>query len=101
MSQWSTVEKKKKAKSKHITRQKAMILQHDLDIAGLAESLMSEESRALQDAGWKFNRVFKAWKEPGIPTNEAPPISTSDIEYTWLPISNKWFDQALFSRALI
>lgn len=95
---WSKVEKRKKIKPKYITRQKALNFQHDLDIAGLADTLVSEDAKRLQDDGWKFDRVFKPWKEPGVPTNDAPPVSTPEIEYTWLPVSNKWFDQAVFSR---
>lgn len=100
---WVTVEKKKKLKPKHLTRQKALVLQHDLDIAGLAETLLTVESKNLQDEGWKFDRVLRGTfddpLEPGNRKIEPPPVSDV-FEYTWLPVPNKWGDQALFSRKI-
>ncbi len=105
MSGWVTVEKKKRPKAKHLTRQKALALQHDLDIAGLAKILLSIESKNLQDEGWRFDRVLRGnivEDQTGSPaTRKIEPPPVSDVfEYTWLPVSNKWGDQALFSRKI-
>lgn len=82
-------------RQKYISEQLAYKLQKDLDITGLAEVLLSTESRNLQEDGWCFDRIIKTDEDSDLVDE---PKDTDTTEYIWLPISNKWNDRALFSR---
>jgi hypothetical protein len=102
---WMTVTNKKKERErtrgerqKYISEHQAFRLQHDLDIIGLANVLLSTESRNLQEDGWVFERVLKndSESEP-----EEDPRDTDLVRYMYLPIPNKWNDRALFSLRIV
>lgn len=98
---WTVVVDKRRQKravrSRYISETTAARLQRDMDITGLADVLLSTESRNLQEDGWVFDRVIKNDAET---PPEDEPRDTDTIEYICLPIQNRWNDRALFSRRI-
>jgi hypothetical protein len=57
---WTTVGAKKKRDTRHYIRtHEADEVEKKLNIIGLSRALLSKESRALQDEGWKYERVIR------------------------------------------
>ena len=100
-SSWQVVAPKKRVKQKHVKKEKAMQLQRDMDIEGLAEVVMSIESKNLQEDGWKFEGVTKGDIQGNsfFGLNGVAKNFSDLLVYTTLPISNKWLDRAVFSRS--
>ena len=101
---WILVQKApRRPKPRYVSENQAFTLQRDLDIAGLAPTLLSIESRNLQADGWKYDRVLKGvttTSPDGVETTTPAAIleNTTTTEYTWLAVENKWGDRVLFSR---
>ena len=96
---WTTV-KTRPPKSKFISTHTALRLQRELDIRGLANTLLSVESHNLQTSGWKFARVIKNDDESKSSRSGSDTWSEGE-ERTTLPIKdNKWGDEALFIRRM-
>lgn len=96
---WTVVQPKMRVKQKYITKQKALGLQRELDIMGLAILLLSIESRNLQEDGWVFEGIVKTNDKERI--YAAGNVSKKFLQtktYTTLPVANKWDDQAVFSH---
>ena len=75
-----------------MSEEKAFEWQRKLDIAGLAKTLLSQESKNLQADGYRFLSVLKGSEDatPHIPSD------TEATHYEWLPVQNKWNDICLY-----
>jgi hypothetical protein len=96
METWTTVSHKKVRKDRpkgYITEEKAVRLQRELDIKGLARVLISTECRNIMCDGYEFCRVVKGDE------NEEEVLSYDDgEEYMWLPVNNEWKDRVFLVK---
>ena len=88
---FKTVTKKQKRDTRHYIREReADALEKSMKIAGLSRALLSPESRALQDQGFKFDRVLRG----NVPEDQAMDTDTR------LSINNKYGDEMVFIKPL-
>ncbi len=76
---------------REITSIDATRLQKKLNIALLADTLMSEFSQNLQKDGWRYYKVMRPTEKYEISVNPK-------MEYILLDIPNMWNDKILFKR---
>lgn len=88
------VDVKSREHRKCITPKKAYQLQKSLDIAELAKTLTSEESRKLEEQGWRYCKVLKEVKDASRDIE----IRSKRYEYFTMPVGNKYGDYVLWSK---
>lgn len=78
-------------KIRPLSTRKAYALQRELDIIGLANFLLSENSRKLQKNGWKFFTVLKGNENFDIQKYQSENFQVFDL-------NNKYSDKIVFMR---
>ena len=98
-SSWTTVKAKvKPPKPRFISRDAALKMQKEMDIRGLCNTLLSEESRNLQSSGWRFVCVIKNDEESKNARSCSATLAIGEERTTIRIMDNKWGDEALFVR---
>lgn len=101
--EWQTVAPKKKERVRRVVvdeagntidRAQAHRLQRELDITGLAQSLLSPEITELCLDGWRYVKVLKGTDA----ATEQRPQDTDGVQYLAIDVGNKWEDRILFTR---
>lgn len=92
---WHTVALKKRQRDTrhYIKEREADALAKKHDIIGLSRALTGRESRQLQDAGWKFERVLRG-NDPTEQVADTDGMRRVSIE------GNRYGDELLFVRPM-
>ena len=73
---------------------RAQRIRRKMNIEQLDVKLMSDDWIQYQKQGWRYVKVLKPDDPDGVPE------STSDINYSYLELNNKWGDKVIFCQEL-